>query len=232
MSSSIITSLTPNQVNDELNKMQQFIRKEAEEKAREIELKANQEYEIEKTSIVRSETANIDANSADKLKKANLKQQITKSTIANKTRLKVLTQRQESLNEIFDQTKEALVKITKNKQQYRPIMHSLILEGLLKLLEESAIVRVTAQDRQLATELIAALTKEYKEITKRDVNIIVDSDNVLPAEDIGGAIVTDAASKIELNNTLQERLKLLSEEALPAIRLEIFGITKTRKFFD
>lgn len=232
MSSSIITSLTPNQVNDELNKMQQFIRKEAEEKAREIELKANQEYEIEKTSIVRSETANIDANSADKLKKANLKQQITKSTIANKTRLKVLTQRQESLNEIFDQTKDALVKITKNKQQYKPIMHSLILEGLLKLLEESAIVRVTSQDRQLATELIAALTKEYKEITKRDVNIIVDSDNVLPAEDIGGAIVTDAASKIELNNTLQERLKLLSEEALPAIRLEMFGITKTRKFFD
>lgn len=232
MSSSIITSLTPNQVNDELNKMQQFIRKEAEEKAREIELKANQEYEIEKTSIVRSETANIDANSADKLKKANLKQQITKSTIANKTRLKVLTQRQESLNEIFDQTKEALVKITKNKQQYKPIMHSLILEGLLKLLEESAIVRVTAQDRQLATELIAALTKEYKEITKRDVNIIVDSDNVLSTEDIGGAIVTDAAGKIELNNTLQERLKLLSEEALPAIRLEMFGITKTRKFFD
>ena len=231
--SSIITSLTPNQVNDELNKMQQFIKKEAEEKAREIELKANQEYEIEKTSIVRSETSNIDANSADKLKKAALKQQITKSTIANKTRLKVLTQRQESLNEIFEETKVALVKITKNKQQYKPIMHSLILEGLLKLLEPAAIVRVTEADKALATELIAALSKEYKEITKRDVSITVSTDNYLSKEtSIGGAIVSDAAGKIELDNTLSERLTLLSEEALPAIRLEMFGISQTRKFFD
>lgn len=231
--SSIITSLTPNQVNDELNKMQQFIKKEAEEKAREIELKANQEYEIEKTSIVRSETSNIDANSADKLKKAALKQQITKSTIANKTRLKVLTQRQESLNEIFEETKVALVKITKNKQQYKPILHSLILEGLLKLLEPAAIVRVTEADKALATELIAALSKEYKEITKRDVSITVSTDNYLSKEtSIGGAIVSDAAGKIELDNTLSERLTLLSEEALPAIRLEMFGISQTRKFFD
>lgn len=58
--SSAITALTPNQVNDELNKMQAFIRKEAEEKAKEIQLKADQEYEIEKTNIVRNETNNID----------------------------------------------------------------------------------------------------------------------------------------------------------------------------
>lgn len=40
--------------------MQAFIRKEAEEKAKEIQLKADQEYEIEKTNIVRNETNNID----------------------------------------------------------------------------------------------------------------------------------------------------------------------------
>lgn len=231
--SSIITSLTPTQVNDELHKMQQFIQKEAEEKAREIELKADQEYEIEKAGIVRQETASIDANAADKLKKAALKQQIAKSTVANKTRLKVLTQRQASLNEIFDEAKEALAKITKNKQQYRPILHSLVLEGLLKLLEPAAVVRVTEADKALANELIPALTKEYKEVTKRDVQITVATDNFLSRETvIGGAIVSDAPGKIELDNTLAERLTLLSEEALPAIRLEMFGISKTRKFFD
>ena len=72
MSSSIITSLTPNQVNDELNKMQAFIKKEAEEKAREIKLKANQEYEIEKTNLVRQEISNIDANYEKNLKKIYL----------------------------------------------------------------------------------------------------------------------------------------------------------------
>lgn len=230
--SSIITSLTPTQVNDELSKMQQFIRKEAEEKAKEIQLKANQEYEIEKTSIVRFETSNIDTNSAEKMKKAALKQQITKSTIANKIRLKVLTQRQESLNEIFDQTKDALAKITTNKQQYKPILHSLILETLLTLLEPAVIVRVTEDDKNIANELIADLSKEYKETAKRDITITIDTDSFLGKEVIGGAIVSDAANKIKINNTVEERLKLLSEEALPAIRLEMFGTSKTRKFFD
>ena len=41
--------LNDTQVNEELNKMQTFIKKEAEEKAKEIKLKADQEYEIEKS---------------------------------------------------------------------------------------------------------------------------------------------------------------------------------------
>ena len=48
----------------------------------------------------------------------------------------------------------------------------------------------------------------------------------------GGVVVSNASDKIEINNTLEERLKLLSEEALPAIRLELYGPSKTRKFFD
>ena len=63
---STITALSPNQVNDELQKMQAFIKKEAEEKAREIELKAQQEYEIEKTGLVRNETSAIDNNIASR----------------------------------------------------------------------------------------------------------------------------------------------------------------------
>lgn len=122
--SSIITSLTPNQVNDELNKMQAFIRKEAEEKAKEIQLKADQEYEIEKTSIVRNETNNIDVNYEAKLKKLSLKQQITKSTIANKIRLKVLSAREQSLDQIFDEAKEKLASLAKNESTYKPILQA------------------------------------------------------------------------------------------------------------
>lgn len=231
MSSSIITSLTPNQVNDELNKMQAFIRKEAEEKAREIQLKADQEYEIEKTSIVRNETSNIDSNFENKLKKASLKQQITKSTIANKMRLKVLGAREEALDEIFEVAKEKLAKLAKDKKQYKPVLHSLILEACLRLLEPSVIVKVAERDGELANSLIDAVTKEYKETTKRDIEITI-SKVFLNKDTTGGCIVSDSLGKIELNNTLEERLQLLNQEALPAIRLEMFGISKTRKFFD
>lgn len=229
--SSVITSLTPNQVNDELNKMQAFIKKEAEEKAKEVQLKADQEYEIEKTGIVRNEISNIDANFEDKLKKASLKQQITKSTIANKMRLKVLSAREESLDKIFEQAKTGLKALSKNDKKYKPVLHSLILEALLKLLEPEAVIKATEKDKKLVEAIINDVAKEYKEIAGRDVSITV-SDEFLSKDCAGGVIVTDEAGKIEVDNTLEERLQLLSEEALPAIRLEMFGPSKTRKFFD
>lgn len=229
--SSVITALTPNQVNDELNKMQAFIRKEAEEKAKEIQLKADQEYEIEKTGIVRNETNNIDANFEDKLKKASLKQQITRSTIANKMRLKVLSAREESLDKIFESTKEELGNLTKKEKQYKPVLRSLILEASLKLLEETVVVKVTERDQKLAQSLVDEIAKEYKELANKDVTIKV-SDSFLSKDTVGGVVVANEDGKIEVDNTLEERLKLLSEEALPAIRLELFGPSKTRKFLD
>lgn len=229
--SSVITALTPNQVNDELNKMQAFIKKEAEEKAKEIQLKADQEYEIEKTGIVRNETSNIDSNFEDKLKKASLKQQITKSTIANKMRLKVLSAREESLEKIFDNAKEELRKLAKKEKQYKPMLRSLIVEAALRLLEEKVVVRVAERDQKLAKSLVDDVAKDYKEIANKDVTIVI-SDKFLSNDTAGGVVVTNVDGKIEVDNTLEERLKLLSEGALPAIRLELFGPSKTRKFLD
>ena len=235
MSSSIITSLTPNQVNDELNKMQAFIKKEAEEKAREIKLKANQEYEIEKTNLVRQETSNIDTNFEKNLKKISLEKQIMKSTIDNQIRLKVLNKRNDSLNEVFEETQRQLRdKITNDKTLYKEILHKLIVESILRLLENQVVIQVKECDLPIVEneEFLNEIIEEYKTTTNgRDIKITI-SKNFLNPELIGGVIVKDSLEKIELNNTIDERLKLLHEEALPAIRLEMFGISKTRKFFD
>lgn len=232
--SSAITALTPNQVNDELNKMQAFIRKEAEEKAKEIQLKADQEYEIEKTNIVRNETNNIDGNFKSKLKKAMLSQQITKSTIANKMRLKVLSAREQSLDGIFEETKEKLSGTANNRDEYKPILQSLIVEALLKLLEPKAIVKALERDVDLIESMKDDIMREYGEKAQRaPLEEIVISNDYLNKDLVsGGVVVSNASDKIEINNTLEERLKLLSEEALPAIRLELYGPSKTRKFFD
>ncbi|CCE65830.1 hypothetical protein TPHA_0N00500 [Tetrapisispora phaffii CBS 4417] len=229
--SAAITSLTPNQVNDELNKMQAFIKKEAEEKAKEIKLKADQEYEIEKSSILRTEISNIDSNFEDKLKKLKLKQQINKSTVKNKNRLKILSAKDEILNEISEVTKQKLIALSKNQGEYKKVLLSLIVEAALRLLDTDIVIRVKESDSKLVLGLIDNIKKEYKEISKRDVEVSV-SESFLPKDSIGGAIVSDAAGKIEVNNTLEERLNLLNEEALPAIRFEIYGPSSTRKFFD
>lgn len=229
--STAITSLTPSQVNDELNKMQAFIKKEAEEKSKEIMLKADQEYEIEKTALVRNETSNIDAAMEEKTKKATLKQQITKSTIANKMRLKVLSTREQMLDDIFESAKAELKKLSSDKKKYESVLKSAILESLLRLLEPSVVVKVREQDKQLVNSFKDAVLKEYKAKSGREASLTVSSE-YLSKDSSGGVIASDESGKIVVDNTLEERLEILNQEALPALRLELFGISESRKFFD
>lgn len=230
--STIITALTPNQVNDELHKMQAFIKKEAEEKAKEIQLKANQEYEIEKASLVRTETNNIDLAAEVKRKKIILKQQIIKSTISNKTRLKVLSTREEVLNEIFSEAREKLRLISCDNDKYQHILRSLILESMLRLLESKVIIKCREIDLKLVEEIIKEVQEEYKEKSQYKKVEVLISNEYLSKDIFGGVVVSDVSGRIKIDNTLEERLKLLGEEALPAIRVELFGPSETRKFYD
>lgn len=212
--------------------MKAFIEKEAQEKAREIKLKADEEYEIEKASIVRSETAAIDASYEQKFKKASLAQQITKSTIGNKTRLRILATKDEVLSEIFDAAKDKLSSISSNKAEYKPAFTGLIEEGLLALLEDEVILKVRQEDLALAKDVVEQAASNFEATAKKPVKITIDETDFLSKTCAGGVIVTNNTGKIEVNNTLDERLNLLSQEALPALRLELFGMSQTRKFLD
>lgn len=212
--------------------MEAFIKKEADEKANEIRLKAEEEYEIEKASIVRSEINAIDALYETKFKKAALAQQIAKSTIANKSRLKVLAAKQQILEEIFDKSEEQLKKLASDSKKYTPILTLLLEEALLALLEPKVNVKVRKLDLSLAKEVASEASKNYTEKSGKPVEIVFDEADFLDSNIAGGVVVSNESGKIEINNTLEERLALIKETGLPAIRLELFGISKTRKFFD
>ncbi|TID23207.1 hypothetical protein CANINC_003224 [Pichia inconspicua] len=225
-------ALSDEQVQGELKKMETFILKEAEEKAKEIQIKADEEYEIEKASIVRSEINAIDAAYKDKFKKASLAQQITKSTIANKTRLKVLATREEALTTIFDATLDELKKIAKDKKKYKPLLVGLIEECLYSLMEPTVVIKVKQSDVALAKEAAKEAAENFAKKAGFSVDYKVDEESFLNKDLAGGVVVSNGAGKISVNNTLDERLKLLSQTALPAIKLEMFGPSKSRKFFD
>src|ERR1700743_1983660 len=97
--------------------MTAFIRQEALEKANEIRIKADEEFAIEKSKLVRQETAAIDSSYEKKFKQAAMSQQITRSTVANKTRLRVLGARQEVLDDLFDETRSKIGGATKDKSK-------------------------------------------------------------------------------------------------------------------
>ena len=163
--------------------MTAFIRQEAMEKAREIHLKADEEFSIEKAHLVRQETSSIDSQYEKKFKQAGMSQQITKSTLANKTRLRLLSARQELLDDLFEQSSKRLGEFSKDKGKYQEILKNLILEGLYALNEKKVLVRCRKQDHDLVGKAAEDAKKEYKENMKgKDVEIVVDEKERLPED--------------------------------------------------
>ena len=48
----------------------------------------------------------------------------------------------------------------------------------------------------------------------------------------GGVSIVGSGGKIDINNTLEERLKLLETDALPMVRTTLFGKNEGRRFYD
>lgn len=160
--------------------MTAFIRQEALEKAREIQLKADEEFAIEKSKLVRQETASIDTLYEKKFKQAAMSQQITKSTLANRTRLRVLGGRQELLDELFEKSRNKVATVAANdKTKYQEMLQGLILEGLYYLNEEKAAIRTRKQDYEEAKKAIELAAKEFKENVGSEVDVSLDESEPL-----------------------------------------------------
>ncbi len=160
--------------------MTAFIKQEAIEKSKEIQIKADEEFAIEKSKLVRAETAAIDSTYAKRHKQASMSQQITRSTLANKTRIKVLSARQEVLDELFERARSELDAVHKDKGRYEGMCKGMILEGLYALNEPKVAVRAKKADYDVVKKAIEGAKKEHKEKVGREVEVHLDEKNPLP----------------------------------------------------
>ncbi|KAF3937102.1 hypothetical protein ABW19_dt0203324 [Dactylella cylindrospora] len=220
------------QVAGELKKMTAFIKQEAQEKAREIQIKADEEFAIEKSRLVRSETAAIDSQYERKHKQAELSQQIARSNVTNKTRLKLLSVRQDLLESIFEEARKRLFEVSSSPDKYTKVLEGLILEGAYALGEASISVRARKADLELVKTAISSASSAYEERTGQPITISLNETDELPEDCAGGVYIISGSGRIDINNTLEERLSILQDEALPAVRTTLFGPSQTRKFYD
>lgn len=161
--------------------MTAFIRQEAMEKAKEIGYKADQEFAIEKSKLVQQETSAIDTSYEKKFKQASMSQQITRSTVANKSRLRVLSARQELLDTLFDEARAKLAAVSKDKAKYQDVLKNLILEGMYALEEDKVQVRARKADYDAVNKAIEAAQKAYKDEMGSESKVVIDDRNELPA---------------------------------------------------
>lgn len=221
--------LSDEQVNRELKKMMAFMQQEAEEKAKEIKLKADEEAQKEKSRLVQEGGDAIEADYEKKYKSLSQSQQIQRSQVSNKTRLRILAAQQQLIDDLFDEVEKQLVTVPMDKAKYKMLLKGIILECAERYIAPELAIQARKEDEALAKEAAAEAEKEYRSKMASDVRISLD-EIPLPKESYGGVIVT--SGKIAIDNTLSARLDELRIDALPVIRTRLFGKNENRKFYD
>ncbi|KAJ1966338.1 V-ATPase V1 sector subunit E [Dispira parvispora] len=219
------------EVHSEMRKMVAFIKQEALEKAREIKVKADEEFNIEKAKLVRQESVNIENHFERKVKQVEVQKRITQSNMVNKARLKVLARHQEMLDELFEEAGNRLHQLSGNPH-YLEQLPKLILQGLYKLMDSKVTMQCRKSEVNDMKKAMVEAQKQFQASIGSEVEITLDEDHFLPDSCGGGVVLSSLHGRIRVNNTLKSRLELVSELMLPEIRVMLFGHSPNRKFFD
>ena len=151
------------------------------------------------------------------------------STLTNKSRLKLLHRREEHLQDLFSTTRSSITTLATDQSRYVQFQEGVILQAFLQIMEPSVTVLARKSDLAVATQASEAAAKSFKEISGRNIAFEVDAslsdDGQVPCFycviaffnqmgspfSAGGVKLISGSRRITLDNTLDERLKLLED---------------------
>ncbi|XP_004265039.1 V-type proton ATPase subunit E 2 [Orcinus orca] len=218
-------------VQKQIKQMMAFIEQEANEKAEEIDAKAEEEFSIEKGRLVQTQRLKIMEYYEKKEKQIEQQKKIQMSAMRNQARLKVLRARNDLVSELLNDAKLRLSRLVADPVFYQGLLDKLVLQGLLRLLEPVVIVRCRPQDLLLVEAAVQKAIPQYTTVSHKRVEVQVDRGVQLAADAAGGVEVYSGDQRIMVSNTLESRLDLLSQQKMPEIRKALFGASANRKFF-
>lgn len=225
-------ALSDADVQKQIKHMMAFIEQEANEKAEEIDAKAEEEFNIEKGRLVQTQRLKIMEYYEKKEKQIEQQKKIQMSNLMNQARLKVLKARDDMISEMLNEARQRLSNSSKDPAKYSALMDGLILQGFYQLLEPKVTIRCRKQDVQLVQASVQRNIPIYKAAVKSNLEVRIDQDNFIPPDVSGGVEMYNADGKIKVSNTLESRLDLMAQQMMPEIRVALFGANPNRKFMD
>uniref|UniRef100_A0A0N4Z362 V-type proton ATPase subunit E n=1 Tax=Parastrongyloides trichosuri TaxID=131310 RepID=A0A0N4Z362_PARTI len=222
--------ISDNEVQKQLSHMMAFIEQEANEKAEEIDAKAEEEYTIEKGRLVQQQRTKIMEYYDKKKKQVVLQKKIHSSNMLNEGRLQCLKAREEHLGNVLEEARSNLSQIS-GSNKYPEILKGLIKQALFQLLESHVVLRCRKEDVSLIKEVLPAALDELKQQWGEKTEVTLSND-YLPENSAGGVEVIAKGGKIKVTSTLESRLSLIAKQITPQIRTALFGSNPNRSHFD
>nr|CAB3504285.1 unnamed protein product [Digitaria exilis] len=229
-------------VSKQIQQMVRFIRQEAEEKASEISVSAEEvsflplrflclvEFNIEKLQLVEAEKKKIRQEYEKKEKQVEVRKKIEYSMQLNASRIKVLQAQDDLVNKMKEDAMKELLRVSHNHHEYKNLLKDLIVQGLLRLKEPAVLLRCRKEDHHHVESVLHSAKHEYA--SKADVHepeILVDHDVYLPPAPShhdahgqfcsGGVVLASRDGKIVFESTLDARLEVVFRKKLPEVPL-------------
>ncbi|TRY72993.1 hypothetical protein TCAL_05549 [Tigriopus californicus] len=218
-------ALSDADVSKQIKHMMAFIDQEANEKAEEIDAKAEEEFNIEKGRLVQQQRLKIMEFYERKEKQVELQKKIQSSNMLNQARLKVLKARDDHVLSVLEEGKKRMLLISQDQAKYAQLIESLIAQG-------QVTIRCRQVDKTLVENAVTPAVNSIKDVIKRDCQVKVDNENFLPTNCAGGIELYTQKGKIKVDNTLEARLAMIAQQIMPEIRGALFGANPNRKFTD
>ncbi|XP_009783325.1 V-type proton ATPase subunit E-like [Nicotiana sylvestris] len=220
-------------VSKQIQQMVRFIRQEAEEKANEISVSAEEEFQIEKLQLVEAEKKKVRQEYERKTKQVEVRKKIEYSVQLNASRIKVLQAQDDVVSGMKESASKALVKISGDKNNYKKLLKGLIVQSLVRLKEPSVLLRCREMDVSVVKSVVEDAKREYTEKAKvRTPNVTIDNVHLPPPPThsdphrpscSGGVVLASEDGKIVCENTLDARLDVVFRQKLPEIRKQLFS---------
>ncbi|CAN0910385.1 V-type proton ATPase subunit E [Linum grandiflorum] len=218
----------------QIQQMCRFIRQEAEEKANEISVSAEEEFNIEKLQLLEAEKKKIRQEFERKEKQVDVRKKIEYSMQLNASRIKVLQAQDDVVNSMKEVAAKDLLNVSRDHHGYKKLLHNLIVQSLLRLKEPAVLLRCRKEDVHLVESVLHSAKEEYAEKEKVHApEIILDHHIHLPPAPShhnahgpscsGGVVLASRDGKIVFENTLDARLEVVFRKKLPQIRKLLFS---------
>jgi len=214
----------------QIQQMVEFIKQEANEKANEIRVAADEEFNIQKLNLVEAEKIKIRKEYERKSSQIEVKKKIEYSTQLNAARLRLLQARDDFLNNTLAATTEGLSSLVKNQNGYKKLLMELIVQAALKLNSDDVVVRCRKEDLSACKNAVEDVKAQWsKLVTSMPLpKLALDEKQYLaPSKNdgptcAGGVIVFAENGRIQCNNTLDARLVSTYKACLPEMRAKLF----------
>mmetsp|Transcript_32784 Transcript_32784/g.37172 ORF Transcript_32784/g.37172 Transcript_32784/m.37172 type:complete len:235 (+) Transcript_32784:65-769(+) len=222
-----------------VDQMAKFILQEADDKSKEIESRALEEYDIEKTKIIQASKVKTHAEYDKKRKQFEVTKKIARSNAINATKLRKMEARNQGIENIIEEARlDLAANVTKDKNAYKKLLKELIVESWLRIDEREIKVRCRKEDQSLVEGVLEDAKKDYLDLLEdatgtrpTGAKIALNKESYLPpgpkkGEEglscCGGIELSAYTDRLKCNNTLDHRLSLCFSDSIPLIRSTLF----------